>query len=316
MSMKYSCFLPSGFLLDFVGFDNPVDAHNRMTEIAKAADESGFESVYLPDQLTPAFPIQAPIFETWTTVAALARDTERIRVGPMVSGNGYRNPALVAKMASTVDVLSNGRLAFGIGAGWFESDFTRFGYPFGDVPERLRKLGEAVQIIKGLWTEEEFTFEGKYYQVKGAINQPKGVQNPIPMLIAGTGEKVTLKLVAKYGDGCNINESPEGLAHKYSVLKNHCEDVGRDYGEILRTGSSLCVITDTDEEAEYLIPPWVPEIYPGEFAKYLLIGTIDTIRERIATYEAAGVQELAITFGQAVEDPDILRRFAAEFINP
>jgi F420-dependent oxidoreductase-like protein len=314
--MKFSCFLPSGFLLDFMGFEDPVDAHNRLTEIAKVADESGFESVYIPDQLTPAFPFQAPIFESWTTVAALARDTERIRVGTMVSGNGYRNPALVAKMASTVDVLSNGRLAFGIGAGWFEADFTRFGYPFGDGPERLRKLEEAVQIIKGLWTEEEFTFEGKYYRVDSAINQPKGVQNPIPMLIAGTGEKVTLKLVAKYGDGCNINESPEGLDHKYSVLKAHCEDVGRDYGEILRTGSSVCVITDTDEEAQSMIPQWAPAIYPGEFGKYLLVGTMDTIRERIAPYEAAGVQELVVTFSQAVDNPGILRRFAAEFINP
>jgi len=314
--MKFSCFLPSGFLLDFMGFENPVDAHNRITEIAKIADESGFKSLWIPDQLTPAFPFQAPIFEAWTTVAALARDTERIRVGTMVSGNAYRNPALVAKMASTVDVISNGRLAFGIGASWFEPDFIRFGYPFGDGPERLRKLGEAVQIIKGLWAEEEFTFEGKYYRCEGAINQPKGVQNPIPMLIAGAGEKVTLKLVAKYGDGCNINESPEGLAHKYSVLKDHCADVGRDYDEILRTGSSACVIADTDEEAESQIPQWAPAIYPGEFAKYLLTGTIDTIRERIAVYEAAGVQELCITFAQAVDNPDILRRFAAEFINP
>jgi alkanesulfonate monooxygenase SsuD/methylene tetrahydromethanopterin reductase-like flavin-dependent oxidoreductase (luciferase family) len=217
-------------------------------------------------------------------------------------------------MASTVDVISNGRLAFGIGAGWFESDFTQFGYPFGDAPERLRKLGEAVQIIKGLWTEETFSFEGDYYRVENAVNQPKGVQSPIPLLIAGAGEKVTLKLVAKYGDGCNINESPEGLAHKYSVLKTHCEEVGRDYDEILRTGSSICAIADTDDEAESEIPLWAQAIYPGEYAKYLLVGTIDTIRERIATYEAAGVQELAITFAQAVENPDVLRRFAAEFI--
>jgi len=314
MSIKYSVFLPTGFLLDFMGYEEPMEAHDRLTEIAQIADECGFESLWLPDQLTPAFPYQAPMFEAWTTLAALARDTRRIRIGTMVSGNGYRNPALVAKMASTVDVLSRGRLNFGIGAGWFESDFTQFGFPFGDAPERLRKLEESVQIIRGMWTEEEFSFEGKYYQVKGAINQPKGAQERIPLLIAGAGESVTLKLVAKYGDGCNINESTEGLAHKYAVLKKHCDNVGRDYDEILRTASSFCAIADTDEAALAELPQWVQAIYPGDYASYLLVGTPDTIRERLATYEAVGVQELAITFGQAVDYPETLRRFAAEFI--
>lgn len=315
MSIKYSVFLPTGFLLDYMGYEDPVEAHARLTEIAQIADESGFESLWLPDQLTPAFPFQAPMFESWTTLAGLARDTRRIKIGNMVSGNGYRNPALVAKMASTLDVMSNGRLNFGIGAGWFESDFTQFGFPFDSGPERLRKLEEAVQIIRGMWTEEEFSFEGKYYQVSKAINQPKGVQERIPMLIAGVGEKVLLKLVAKYADGCNMNESVEGLAHKYAVLKQHCENVGRNYDEILRTASSFCAIADTDEEAEAEIPQWVQAIYPGDYAKYLLVGTPDTIRERLARYEAVGVQELAITFGQAVDYPETLRRFAAEFIN-
>ena len=314
MSIKYSVFLPTGFLLDFMGYEDPLEAHARLTEIAQIADEAGFESLWLADQLTPAFPFQAPMFESWTTLGGLARDTQRIRIGNMVTGNAYRNPALVAKMASTLDVMSNGRLNFGIGAGWFESDFTQFGYHFGDAPERLRKLEESVQIIRGMWTEEEFSFDGRYYQVKGAINQPKGVQEHIPLLIAGGGENVTLKLVAKYGDGCNINESTDGLAHKYAVLKKHCENVGRNYDEILRTASSFCAIGDTDEAAEAEIPQWVQAIYPGDYAKYLLVGTIDTIRERLATYEAIGVQELAITFGQAIDYPDTLRRFAAEFI--
>jgi F420-dependent oxidoreductase-like protein len=314
MSIKYSVFLPTGFLLDFMGYEEPIAAHDRLTELAKIADEVGFESLWLADQLTPAFPYQAPMFESWVTLGALARDTERIRIGNMVTGNRYRNPALVAKMASTLDVLSKGRLNFGIGAGWFENDFKQFGYDFGDTPERLRRLEESVQIIRGMWTEEEFSFEGKYYTVQNAINQPKGVQERIPLLIAGGGEKVTLKLVAKYGDGCNINESTEGLAHKYAVLKQHCEDVGRDYDEILRTASSLCIIADTDEAAEADIPQWVQAIYPGDYAKYLLVGTPETIRERLAVYESIGVRELAITFAQAVDNPDVLRRFAAEFI--
>lgn len=318
MPIKYSVFLPSGFLLDFMGYEDPVEAHARLTEIAQIADESGFESLWIADQLTPALPFQAPIFESWTTLAGLARDTRRIRLGNMVSGNRYRNPALVAKMASTLDVLSNGRLNFGIGAGWYEPDFIQYGYHFGDGPERLRRLEESVQIIRGMWTEDEFTFEGEYYQVNKAINRPKSVQERIPLLMAATGEKVALKLVAKYGDASNSHGSPEGLAHKYAVLKQHCDSVGRDYDEIWRTANSVCVIADSDAEAQDLIPQWVPavpEIYPGDFAKYLLVGTPDTIRERLAAYEAAGVQELALTFGQAVDNPETLRRFAAEFIN-
>lgn len=315
MSVKFSVFLPTGFTLDFMGIPDPVQAYDRMTEIARVADESGFETLWLADHLTPAIPASADVFETWISLAALARDTERVRLGPMVSGNGYRNPAHLAKMASTVDVLSGGRLAFGIGAGWHEPDYIGYGYELVDAPERLRKLREAVQIIRALWTEPEATFHGKYYSVNGAVNQPKGIQKPIPMLIAGAGEKVTLKLVAQYGDGCNVIESPEGLVHKYSVLRQHCEDVGRDYDAILKTTCSFCVITETDAEARAFIPPWAPAVFPGELASYGLLGTVETIRERIAAYEAAGVQEIAITFGQAVQQPDILRRFAAEFIH-
>lgn len=314
MSVKFSVFLPTGFTLDFMGIPEPVAAYEKMTEIAQVADEAGFETLWLADHLTSAIPSQAVVFEAWMSVAALARDTRRVRLGHMVTGNGYRNPAHLAKMASTVDVLSHGRLAFGIGAGWHEPDYTGYGYEYGDGPERLRKLGEAVQIIRALWTQEEVTFKGRHYRTEGAVNQPKGVQNRIPMLIAGGGEKVTLRLAAKYGDGCNIIESPEGLAHKYSVLKKHCENEGTDYDAILRTTCSYCVITETDEEAAALIPPWAPAVFPGDIGAYGLVGTIDTIRERIAAYEAAGVQEIAITFGQAVQNPEVLRAFAAEFI--
>lgn len=314
MSVKFSVFLPTGFTLDFLAIPEPVAAYEKMTEIAQVADQAGFETLWLADHLTSAVPSQAVVFEAWMSVAALARDTERVRLGHMVTGNGYRNPAHLAKMASTVDVLSHGRLAFGIGAGWHEPDYTGYGYDYVDGPERLRKLGEAVQIIRALWTQEEVTFKGRHYRTEGAVNQPKGVQNPIPMLIAGGGEKVTLRLAAKYGDGCNIIESPEGLRHKYAVLKKHCANEGTDYASILRTTCSYCVITETDEEAAALIPPWAPAVFPGDIGAYGLVGTIETIRRRIAAYEAAGVQEIAITFGQVVQNPDILRTFAAEFI--
>ena len=206
MSMKFGVSLPQGWTMDLASIKDPVEAYEATTSVAQTADEAGFDSVWLVDHFhTVPQPSQEVTFESWVTTAALARDTKRVRVGQMVTCNSYRNPALLAKMASTVDVLSHGRLNFGIGAGWYEHEYRAYGYDFPEAPERLRQLREAVQVILAMWTQDEAVFEGQYYQVRGAINQPKGVQKPhIPMLIAGGGEKVTLKLVAQYGDACNV----------------------------------------------------------------------------------------------------------------
>jgi F420-dependent oxidoreductase-like protein len=312
--MTFSIFLPTGFAHEFAGNPDPVEAYERLARAAQAADELGYRTVWVPDHLTTMPPSQEILFEAWSLIAALARETSRVRLGQLVTGNGYRNPALQAKMASTVDVLSGGRLTFGIGAGWYEPDYVGYGYEFGTAGVRLRRLREAVQIILGMWTEEETTFNGDYYQVNGAINQPKGVQTPhVPLMIAGGGEKVTLRLVAEYADACNIMDSPRVLEHKYGVLQRHCAAVGRDYHSIHRTSTTVCIIRDTDVEAKAQVPPWLEFAYPGDLAGYGLIGTVETIRDRIAAFEAAGVQELAIGF----EDPtsvDLVKGFAEEFI--
>jgi len=215
--MKFGVTLPQGWTMDLAHVKDPVEAYETMTRVAQTADETGFESVWLVDHFhTIPQPSQEVTFECWTSTAALARDTKRVRIGQMVSCNGYRNPALLAKMASTVDVLSHGRLNFGIGAGWYEHEYRAYGYDYPDAPERLRYLREAVQVILAMWTQEEAVYEGQYYQVRGAINQPKGVQKPhIPMLIGGGGEKVTLKLVAQYGDACNVNGDIATIRHKF-----------------------------------------------------------------------------------------------------
>src|SRR5581483_2799933 len=140
-----------------------------LTHWAQTTEQSGYDSIWLPDHLITAPPSQAMLFESWTVAAALARDTKRVRIGQLVTANSYRNPALQAKMASTLDVISNGRLTFGIGDGWYEPDYRSYGYEFPAGPERLRQLREAVQIILAMWKEEEATFEGKYYQIRGAI---------------------------------------------------------------------------------------------------------------------------------------------------
>jgi F420-dependent oxidoreductase-like protein len=314
MTMKFGVSLPQGWTMDLVGIKDPVEAYETMTQVAQTADETGYASVWLVDHFhTIPRPSQEVTFESWTSTAALARDTKRVRVGQLVTCNGYRNPALLAKMASTVDVLSHGRLNFGIGAGWYEHEYRAYGYDYPEAPERLRQLREAVQVLLAMWTQEEAVFEGNYYQVRGAINQPKGVQKPhIPILIGGGGEKVTLKLVAQYGDACNVGGDLDTIKHKFEVIKHHCETVGRDYESIHRTSTTLCVIAETDEQAFAQVPEYVKSMF-GDRISAALIGSPETIRKRLAEFEAVGVQELIIGFINKT-DLEQIRFFAKEFI--
>jgi F420-dependent oxidoreductase-like protein len=310
MSIKFGVALPQGTLMELAGINDPVEAYETMTQVALTAEETGFDSLWLSDAFWPGDSSQF-LFECWTTTAALARDTKRVRIGQMVTYSGLRHPALLAKMASTVDVLSHGRLTLGIGSGYLglEAQFRAYGYDFPASAVRSRQLREAVQILLAMWTREQATFEGTYYQVHGAINQPKGVQLPhIPLLIGGNGEQVTLKLVAQYGDACHVFGDPATIAHKFAVLKQHCEAAGRDYESIRRATIAFCLIADTDEQAEAQLPEAVRAFGNGG-----LVGSPSTIRKRIAALEEAGVQELMLRFVNAL-DLDGIRRFAQEFI--
>jgi alkanesulfonate monooxygenase SsuD/methylene tetrahydromethanopterin reductase-like flavin-dependent oxidoreductase (luciferase family) len=213
-------------------------------------------------------------------------------------------------MASTVDVMSHGRLTLGIGSGYpgLAAQFRAYGYEFPAIAVRSRQLREAVQILLAMWTQEEVTFEGTYYQIRGAINQPKGVQQPhIPLLIGGNGEQVTLKLVAQYGDACHVVGDPATLARKFAVLKQHCEAIGRAYSSIRRMSIAICSLADTDEQAQARLPEAARAFGGG------VIGSPGTIRKILAAFEQAGVQELILRFPNA-RDPDELRRFGQEFL--
>ena len=316
MPIKFGVMVPQGWRMDLVDFPDPVEAFEAMTRVAQEAENLGFNSVWLYDHFhTIPVPSQEVTFECWMSTAALARDTKRVRIGQLVTCNGYRNPALLAKMASTVDVMSHGRLDFGVGAGWFEHEYRAYGYDYPDAPERLRYLREAIQVILAMWTQEEAVFEGKYYQVRGAINQPKGVQKPhIPLLIGGGGEKVTLKLVAQYADACNVGGDIPTIRHKLDVVKQHCEDVGRDYTSIRRTSSSICVIGESEEAALASLKPCHRDIVTMMRAS-AMIGSPETIRRRIAELEDAGIQELIIWFPDAAK-LESLRLFAQECMQP
>ena len=317
MTMKFGVIVPQGWRMDLVGIQDPIEAYETMTHVAQTAEELGYDSIWLFDHFhTVPVPTQEVTFECWTSSAALARDTKRVRIGQIVTCNSYRNPALLAKMASTVDVLSHGRLTFGIGAGWYEHEYKAYGYEYPDDPVRLRNLREGLQIILKMWHDEEAYVEGDYYQVRGAINQPKGVQKPhIPLLIGGGGEKVTLKLVAHYADACNIGYlEPEATARKFEIMHEHCEKVGRDYHDITRTILLNCSIDERDERA-------LERAQTANFARNTrglehirtrsLVGTAEVIRQRLAEYEQNGAQEVILYF-PAPERLESLRMFARE----
>jgi len=313
MAMDYGIIVPQGWRMDLVDIPDPVEAYEAMTRVAQEAEALGFHSIWLYDHFhTVPTPTQEVTFECWISTAALARDTKRVRIGQMVTCNGYRNPALLAKMASTVDVLSHGRLVCGLGAGWYEHEYRAYGYPYPGAGERLRRLHEAIQIILAMWTQDEASFEGTYYQVKGAINQPKGAQKPhIPLLIGGGGEKVTLRLVAQYADACNIGGDIPTIQHKFAGLKQHCEEIGRDYNSIRRTTLiDDCAIAETEEAAIAKLTP-AQRSNLADLRQTSLIGTPTAIRQRLAEYEEAGVQEIIVRFVDATRLESI-RLFARE----
>ncbi|MDQ2806033.1 MAG: LLM class F420-dependent oxidoreductase [Chloroflexota bacterium] len=271
----FGVFVPQGWRMDLVDIADPIEKYEAMTRTGQAAERLGFDSIWVYDHFhTVPTPELETNFECWTITAGLARDTTRIRIGQMVTCNGYRPPALLAKIASTVDVMSHGRLDFGIGAGWYEHEYKAYGYDYPDGPERLRMLDEALQVIHALWKDDYATFEGKYYQLHGAINEPKGAQKPHPPLwIGGAGEKVTLKLVAKYGDACNISGiDAETYRHKFEVLHGHCQTLGRDPATIIHSANITALLLDPSDvgRAEEVTAPYrfgrsLDEVRQGNF---------------------------------------------------
>ncbi|MDP9412341.1 MAG: LLM class F420-dependent oxidoreductase [Actinomycetota bacterium] len=214
--------------------------YDAMLKVWREADATPvFEHAWLFDHFAPIgdTDINGPCLEGWTLLAAYAAETERIRLGLMVTGNTYRHPAVLAKIAATVDVISNGRLDFGIGAGWNEYEHTSMGIPLYSPGERIRRFGEACEIARRLFTEPTVDFDGRYYQLQEARCEPKPVQKPYPpFVIGGSGEQLTLRIVARYADVWNFAGGPvETFRHKQDVLREHCNAVGRDPGEIVRS---------------------------------------------------------------------------------
>lgn len=230
------------------------DLFERVADIARTAEESGFDSVWVMDhffQLPLLGPPSNEMFEAYTLLGALAAKTERVQLGTMVTGNTYRNPALLAKEVTALDVISRGRAICGVGAAWFDVEHTALGFEFPSLRERMDRLEESLQILRLMFTQPVSTFEGRYYSIVDAYNSPPPVTpGGPPILIGGSGEKRTLRMVAQYADACNIFGGPEEIRRLVAVLERHCADVGRDPSTINKTRLGTLVLGPSREEAD------------------------------------------------------------------
>lgn len=278
----------------------------EMVALWREVDTLGFDSAWVFDHFLPIFSDPTgPCLEGWTSLSALAMVTRHVRLGVLVTGNTYRHPAVLAKMATTLDIISQGRLILGLGAGWFALEHSTYGLPFPGVRERLRRLDEALTVISRLWTEQRVTFAGHYYQLTDALLNPRSVQRPRPPILVGaSGEKVALDIVARHADIWNSFGSPEVFRQKIAVLTGHCRKVGRDPETIEKSVLLQMTLTDDPEAARRALQ---------DESWGMLAGSSAEIRRQIERYIAVGVTHIIISL-PAPYDYAALRRFAAEVV--
>jgi F420-dependent oxidoreductase-like protein len=270
---------------------------DRLTDIADSAERSGFDSLFVMDHLHQILGIGPQtnwMLEGNTILAALAARTERLQLGLLVGGVTYRNPALHAKITTTLDVISGGRAIHSIGAAWFEDEHRAYGFDFPPLKERFERLEEHLQIARAMFTQESPSFVGSHYRVENVLNNPRPVRGDIPILVGGSGERKTLRLVAQYADGSNIFGDPEQVRHLLGVLEEHCETVGRDPTEITKTRLGTLAIARTHEEAERRLAEWPDRAnLPEERRRAVLnVGDPDEIGEQAQALLDAGLDGL------------------------
>jgi F420-dependent oxidoreductase-like protein len=283
----------------------------RSWEQARAAavafDRMGFDSVWVCDHLYGVPLPTLPIFEAWTQLAAVAAVTDRVELGTLVSPPFFRNTGLWAKQIATIDHISNGRTVVGLGGGWFDAEFTSYGMPFPSTRERLRALEETIVVLKGLWTDEKTTFAGKHVQMRDAYCEPKPIRRP-PILIGGGGEQVLMRMVAKHADIWNNGAvSQHELGHKAAVLRQRCEEVGRDPGEVEISQQCVVVIAADEAGAREALAK-ASKIYGGHMGASLeqhgIWGTPEQVVERIERHVTLGCTLFVIEFfGKDTREP-------------
>jgi F420-dependent oxidoreductase-like protein len=285
-------------------------------ELWRHLEETGWDIACVTDHFMPNTKSrEGAVLESWSTLSALAALVPRMRVGTIVLGNTYRHPALVAKMAAQVDIISGGRLLLGLGAGWQENEHEAYGIPFYTMRERLERLDEACAVIRSLWTQQRSQFDGRHYRLADAPLDPKPIQKPHPeLMIGGGGERVTLRVVARHADHWNVWGGPKVLAHKSEILEEHCSKVGRDSRSIVRSVNMALLFTDKQSEIDRLAEAITSRLgaHAANAMDVCLAGTPGQIREKLHAVRAAGAGVVFIpTMFRPVED---IRRDMDRFI--
>src|SRR3954470_7125654 len=288
--VMFGAFVPQGWKMELASFDGAAAKWAKAVEIAQLAEQLGYDSVWLYDHVhNVPRPAHEAVFECWTTIAAISQVTTRVRLGQMVGCNSYRMPPLLAKITSTVDVISGGRLDWGIGAGWYENEYKGYGFEFPPPRERIGRLRECVEIVRSMWTQPETTYRGKYYETQRANCDPNPLQQPHPPIwIGGGGEQLTLRVVARLADCSNFGGQPQEWRHKREVLKEHCAEVGRDEDEIRKTWSPEVFIRSTEAEVQAAGSRSVWHEPVASWRDGNLVGTPDQVCEKIQTYVDLG----------------------------
>jgi F420-dependent oxidoreductase-like protein len=301
MTIKWGAFVPQGWKLEYTGW-SAKDAWERSKELARHAEQLGYDHLWVYDHVETV-PRREPthMFEAFTMLAALAQHTETIKLGQMVTCAAYRNPGLLAKEAACVDVFSDGRLILGIGAGWYEREYQAYGYEFPSAGTRLAILEETVEVIKLLWTQETTTYNGKHLQFDGAYCDPKPLQSLPELWIGGGGEKVTLNIEALHADKTNWQTGLEPFKHKSNLLRQYCDEIGRDFDSIVRTHGPDCRVFESEADMQkWLDSPGGGSLWgrgdPDDYVRDNFVGTVEQVGEKVQGYVDAGCGEFVLWF--------------------
>jgi F420-dependent oxidoreductase-like protein len=287
-ALTFGTFIPQGWKSEYRDIPDAAQQWQITVDMAVLAEELGFDSVWVYDHFhNVPKPIHSTVFECWTVMAAISQRTSRVRLGQMVSCNAYRLPSVVAKITSTIDVISGGRLDLGIGAGWYQNEYKGYGLGFGTPKERIGMLREGVEIIRSMWTQPDTTYNGTYYQLDGAQCDPKPLQQPSPPIwIGGGGEQLTLRVVARLGDWANFGggATPDVFQHKSALLAEHCKAVGRDFDDISRSVAGDICIRETEAELRAVHANALILTPFDEWAASHFVGSADQVAARMQQY--------------------------------
>jgi F420-dependent oxidoreductase-like protein len=325
--VRFGLFIPQGWRLDLV--DIPTETHWAvMRDLAAHADGGTWDSLWVYDHFhTVPVPTDEATHEAWSLMSAYAATTSRIKLGQMCTAMSYRNPVYLSKVAATADIISGGRVQMGIGGGWYEHEWRAYGYGFPSAGVRLARLDEGVQIMRDAWRNGRVSFTGKHYQVDDAIVAPKPLQEGgIPLWIAGGGEKVTLRIAAKYAEYTNFTSDPEGFRRKSEILKGHCDDVGTDYDAIVRSANFNAVVgtseADIKDRVERIRARQAGKANPQAVDAMLSTitspdsasGTTEQIVERLSRMRDLGCEYAILYFPEAAYDRSGIELFEREVI--